>query len=66
MERIPAELRGREAIAIDGLRKTFRPGLFGGGGTSTQEGGGKRGVVEAVKGVSLKIYSGEITAILGK
>ena len=55
VEEAPRELRGREAIVIEGLRKTFRPGPLS----------RRREVVHAVKGVSLNIYPGEITAILG-
>ena len=51
-EAVPATLRGREAIVIRDLRKTF-------GGI------GKKEKVKAVQGVNLDIYPGEITAILG-
>ena len=49
---MPSAMRGREAIVIRDLRKTF-------GGI------GKKEKVKAVQGVNLDIYPGEITAILG-
>lgn len=52
VEAIPASMIGKEAIVINNLKKTFKS--LG------------KPPVEAVKGVSLKIYPGEITAILGK
>ena len=77
VEAPPREMRGKEAIVIDGLvivivsialfrkrkhfsekklqKKTFCPSLLS-----------KKPPVEAVRGVSLKMYQGEITAILGE
>lgn len=52
VERVAASMEGTEAIVIDDLHKTFRS--WG------------KDPVHAVQGVSLKIYPGEITAILGK
>ena len=51
MEQIPSSMIGTESVVIDNLKKTFTS-MF-------------KPPVEAVKGVSLKIYPGEITAILG-
>lgn len=53
VEKIGPALRGKEAIRIRDIRKTYTS-LFG----STN--------VEAVKGISLDIYDGQVTAILGK
>ena len=52
VETIPSNMIGKEAIVIDDIKKTFT--AFG------------KPPVHAVKGVSLKIYPGEITAILGE
>ncbi|XP_076036080.1 cholesterol transporter ABCA5-like isoform X2 [Oratosquilla oratoria] len=50
-EPVPVDLRGKEAVKLDNIQKTFK----------------SRGKepVEAVKGVSLNIYEGQITAIIG-
>ncbi|XP_059079473.1 cholesterol transporter ABCA5-like isoform X1 [Tigriopus californicus] len=50
-EAIPSSMKGREAIVINQLKKTFKS--LG------------SAPVHAVKDISLKIYPGEITAILG-
>eukprot|EP00095_Tigriopus_kingsejongensis_P007732 maker-scaffold200_size264178-snap-gene-0.9 protein:Tk07732 transcript:maker-scaffold200_size264178-snap-gene-0.9-mRNA-1 annotation:"atp-binding cassette sub-family a member 5" len=50
-ETIPSRMLGQEAIVINNLKKTFKS--MG------------KPPVEAVRGVSLKVYPGEITAILG-
>lgn len=52
IEAVPRSLRGREAIVVDGLTKTFT--AWG------------KADVTAVNGVSLKMYPGEITAVLGE
>ncbi len=51
MEPVPEAMMGSEAIVIDDLKKSYS--AF------------RKPPVHAVKGVSLKIYEGEITAILG-
>lgn len=51
IEPVPSELKGREAIRIEDLHKTFK--------TCFQPG------VKAVNGINLTIYEGQITAILG-
>ena len=51
IEQIPAQLRDTEALVISNLEKTFK--------ALGQE------PVKAVKGINLKIYPNEITAILG-
>ncbi|XP_023324416.1 ATP-binding cassette sub-family A member 9 [Eurytemora carolleeae] len=51
IEAVPVDMQQKEAIVIEDLRKVF--------------GGFRKTPVNAVNGVSLKIYSGEITAILG-
>lgn len=52
VESIPSAMRGKEAIVIDDIRKTFK--------------GIGKPAVHAVQGISLKVYPGEITAILGE
>ena len=52
VEPVPSSMTGKEAIVISDIKKTFKS--LG------------KPPVHAVKGVSLKIYPGEITAILGK
>lgn len=51
IEGIPDELKGNEAIVIVNLKKTF---------TAV-----RKEPMHAVKGISMKIYPNEITAILG-
>nr|QST14978.1 ABCA5 protein [Diaphanosoma celebensis] len=51
MEPMPPSLRGKEAVKIRGLSKTFQP--FG------------KPKMHAVKGLNLDVYEGQITAILG-
>jgi len=51
IEALPASLRGKEAVTIRALTKTFK--AFG------------KAPVQAVQGLSLDIYEGQITAILG-
>lgn len=53
VEPVPREMRGREAIKIVDLMKTF----------NSCRGGGQ---VAAINGINLTIYEGQITAILGK
>ena len=52
IEAVPSSMINTEAIVINDLKKSFKS--FG------------KPPVHAVKGVSLKIYPGEITAILGE
>ena len=51
IETIPGELKGKEGITIYNLKKSFS--------------GFRKPTIHAVQGVSLKMYPGEITAILG-
>jgi ATP-binding cassette subfamily A (ABC1) protein 5 len=53
IEPVPDTMHGKESIVISQLHKTF---------TSTFK---VKAEVKAVRGVSLKMYPGEITAILG-
>jgi len=53
-EAVPQNLIGSEAIRVRHLRKTYYTSLFG------------SDCVEAVKGISMNIYEGQITAILGR
>ena len=51
MEPVPSHLEGKEAIVIEDIKKTFT--AF------------RKEPVTAVDGISLKVYEGEITCILG-
>ena len=52
-EEVSADMQGKEAITIRSVRKAYSSAC------SKQS-------VEAVKGISLDIYEGQITAILGR
>ncbi len=53
-EAVAPNLVGKEAIRVRHLKKTYFPSMLGSKS------------VEAVKGISMNIYEGQITAILGR
>ncbi|XP_067403873.1 uncharacterized protein [Emydura macquarii macquarii] len=50
VEQMPPEFRGKEAISINNIKKTYK---------------GKDKIVNALKGLLLNVYEGQITALLG-
>ncbi|EMP40152.1 ATP-binding cassette sub-family A member 9, partial [Chelonia mydas] len=50
VEQVPPEFRGKEAISINNIKKTYK---------------GKDKIVNALRGLLLNVYEGQITALLG-
>uniref|UniRef100_A0A8C3XVR1 ATP binding cassette subfamily A member 10 n=1 Tax=Chelydra serpentina TaxID=8475 RepID=A0A8C3XVR1_CHESE len=50
VEEVPPEFRGKEAISINNIKKTYK---------------GKDKIVNALRGLLLHVYEGQITALLG-